>query len=672
MLAIGPGSTLAGRYAVRERRAVGPGWERWSALDLTLDREVVLLTFPRDSPHADATLDAARRAASATDPRLTQVLDASGPASPPSGAGGPHEGAPQPLAAIHYIVESPHPGARSLRSIIADGPIPDDEARRIAGEVAMALTEAGRIGLHHGDLSLGSVLIDPQGAVIVRGMATEAALRGLDTTGEAVTTADARAIVALLYAALTTRWPLTSHAAARRLPMTDEAGGGDESVVASVVASVVESSGVAADGTRTGEHGGDRTEDDAPAPRISGVLVPASELVPGVSPALDAAIDEVLGPEARPMRPQDVAAMIKPWSPYPLVDLHSDLRRESLIDPLSVRTDRSGSRSSPPPTPPAFAPTPASVHPPAPSESTVSPASPTSPDSPASPTSPGSPVPSASPASPELSGVSRASGDPATPATPAETVFEDAAISQVLSREPTSTSTADPLLPDLGAPTRKESRLALGIIGGLVLLLALLGIWGVSRMGSGASTVLPQATSRASSGASNTSDTPSSTPATGSTPDATTAGSALTPVPVTAGTAYEPQNGGSVASKTAVRAYDGKLDTLWVSNAWYQTDKFGGLPIPGLGLVLDVGQPTPLRQVTVTVPTAQDFTVSVGGAPTPEGATVIGSVTGQSGPHTFSVPEGTADARYVIVYVTRLGAEGQRFRAQVAEVAIAR
>ncbi|MEI2825819.1 MAG: hypothetical protein V9F04_05010 [Dermatophilaceae bacterium] len=89
MLAIGPGSTLAGRYAVRERRAVGPGWERWSALDLTLDREVVLLTFPRDSPHADATLDAARRAASATDPRLTQVLDASGPASPPSGAGGP-------------------------------------------------------------------------------------------------------------------------------------------------------------------------------------------------------------------------------------------------------------------------------------------------------------------------------------------------------------------------------------------------------------------------------------------------------------------------------------------------------------------------------------------------------------------------------------------------------
>ncbi|MEI2825820.1 MAG: hypothetical protein V9F04_05015 [Dermatophilaceae bacterium] len=90
----------------------------------------------------------------------------------------------------------------------------------------MALTEAGRIGLHHGDLSLGSVLIDPQGAVIVRGMATEAALRGLDTTGDDVTTADARAIVALLYAALTTRWPLTSHDAARRLPMTDESGVG--------------------------------------------------------------------------------------------------------------------------------------------------------------------------------------------------------------------------------------------------------------------------------------------------------------------------------------------------------------------------------------------------------------------------------------------------------------
>lgn len=622
MLGIGPGSTLAGRYAVRERRAVGPGWERWAALDTTLDREVVVLAFPSDSPHAAATLDAARRAAAATDPRLTQVLDASGPTAPvavpppagPGGVGPSRSG--RSLTEIFYVVESPHVGARSLRSILADGPIPDDEARRIAGEVATALVEAGRIGLHHGSLGLRSVLIDPRGSVVVRGMATEAALRGLDTTGDDVTSADARAIVAILYAALTTRWPLPAVDPAGRPRLLDDDDSG---------------------GSRDAD---DQRDADAPAPRISGVLVPPSELVPGVAPALDAAVEEVLGPRAQPVRPQDVAAMLKPWSAYPLVDLHSDLRRESAIDPLALRVDgkTEGSRSA-----------------------SVLPAQPAQAAEPAQPAQPAEPTPLTERTEPPLA------TQPPAAAAPPEVVFEDAAISQVLSHEPGRDPDSDLLLPELGAPTRKESRLALGLIGGLILLLALLGIWGVSRMGASVTNVLPHPSSHRPSDSVSPSDGTSAP----TTPAAPT-NAAVTPVAVTAGTAYEPQNGGSVASRTAVRAYDGKLDTLWVSNAWYQTDKFGGLPIPGLGLVLDVGAPTPIRQVTVTVPVAQDFTVLVGGAPTPEGATTIGSISGQSGAHTFAVPAGTPDARYVIVYVTKLGADGARFRAQVAEVAIAR
>lgn len=637
MLGIGPGSTLAGRYAVRERRAVGPGWERWSAIDSTLDSEVEILAIPSDSPHAAAALDAARRAAAATDPRLTQVLDASGPTSPAPvtdhAAGGASSVSADAGATVHYVIESAHPGARSLRSILGDGPIPDDEARRIAGEVAMALTEAGRLGLHHGSLDLGAVLIDPKGAVIVRGMATEAALRGLDPTGDEVTSADARAIVAILYAALTTRWPLSPAPAVDTLE------------------------------ARADDDDAPRGDADHPAPRIDGVLVPPSDLVPGVPPDLDASVDEVLGRDARPLRPQDIAALLRPWSAYPLVDLHSDLRRESAIDLLSLRTDRAAGspRATPPRTTPGLA-----------AGQDAAQSAGQSPGQSAG--QPGAPTPQ-----PPKHAVGHAPDSPTEPGAhpighapepPAEPLFEDAAISQVLSRAPIPEAAADPILPELGAPNRKESRLALGLIGGLVLILALLGIWGVSRMGASGSHELPNPTSH-------TTSRPTGSTATGSTGAEGTASdpaatAALTPVAVAGSSAYEPQNGGSVASRTAPRAYDGKVDTSWQSNAWYQSDKFGGLPIPGLGLVLDVGAPTPIREVTVTVPAAQDFTVLVGTAPTPDGATTIGSVTGQSGQHTFSVPADTADARYVIVYVTRLGLEGTRFRAQVAEVAIAR
>ena len=195
---------------------------------------------------ASALLAALGLAESAEPSAQADPADPAAPTDPAAPAAPAPNVAPEsPVVQVHYIVESAHPGARSLRSILEDGPIPDDEARRIAGEVATALSEAARLGIHHGSLGLRSVLITPTGDVVVQGLATEAALQGLDDTAPHVPATDARAIMGILYAALTTRWPL-------------------------------------------GPTGG-----TAPSLRVGSTLTPPSEVVPGVPAEIDAAVVEV-------------------------------------------------------------------------------------------------------------------------------------------------------------------------------------------------------------------------------------------------------------------------------------------------------------------------------------------------------------------------------------------
>lgn len=112
---------------------------------------------------------------------------------------------------------------------------------------------------------------------------------------------------------------------------------------------------------------------------------------------------------------------------------------------------------------------------------------------------------------------------------------------------------------------------------------------------------------------------------------------------------------------------------MWRSG-WYASDKFGGLNVPGVGLILDLGQQTEVRQVAVTLPVAQDVTVYLANRASVEGATVVGSSAGRTGTLVFDLPAGpVASGQLVIVFVTKLGPDGSgRFRAQVAEVAVSR
>jgi hypothetical protein len=77
---VGPGTLIGDRYAVSHRLQQHPRWERWAAHDTTLGRDVVILTFAGGTPAAAAAVDAARRAAAVTEPRLVRVLDIVTPA----------------------------------------------------------------------------------------------------------------------------------------------------------------------------------------------------------------------------------------------------------------------------------------------------------------------------------------------------------------------------------------------------------------------------------------------------------------------------------------------------------------------------------------------------------------------------------------------------------------
>ena len=239
MYGVGTGRLIADRYALNERRAHLGSIEVWSAVDSTLGREVSITIFPSNLSRADAIVDAARRSAALNDHRLVRVLDV--------GAG----------EEVSWLVEESLSDSSSIADLVSQGPLPPEEARRIAGEVASGLAVAAERGLHHLHITPHSVRRTDGGLIKVAGLATAAALEGTDETDpERAERIDTVATVALLYAAMTTRWPLP-----QRIPGLE------------------------------------------PAPRIVGGVAAPSEIAAAVPPDLDAICRATLNHDTGPRTP---------------------------------------------------------------------------------------------------------------------------------------------------------------------------------------------------------------------------------------------------------------------------------------------------------------------------------------------------------------------------------
>ncbi|MGW8630191.1 protein kinase family protein [Streptomyces sp. NPDC055793] len=186
------GHKLARRYRLEECVTRLDGFSSWRAVDEKLRRAVGVHILPSDHPRARSVLAAARSSALLGDPRFVQVLDAVEDND------------------LVYVVHEWLPDATELTALLASGPLEVYDAYQMVSQVSSAMAAAHREGLAHLRLSPNAVLRTSSGQWRIRGLAVNAALRGISSASPQRT--DTEAIGALLYATLTQRWPYESDA----------------------------------------------------------------------------------------------------------------------------------------------------------------------------------------------------------------------------------------------------------------------------------------------------------------------------------------------------------------------------------------------------------------------------------------------------------------------------
>ncbi|GGP69854.1 protein kinase family protein [Streptomyces melanogenes] len=186
------GHKLARRYRLEECVTRLDGFSSWRAVDEKLRRAVGVHLLPADHPRARSVLAAARSSALLGDPRFVQVLDAVEEND------------------LVYVVHEWLPDATELTALLAMGPLEAHDAYQLVTQVSQAMAAAHREGLAHLRLTPGAVLRTSSGQYRIRGLAVNAALRGI--TSDTPQRTDTEAIGALLYASLTQRWPYDSDA----------------------------------------------------------------------------------------------------------------------------------------------------------------------------------------------------------------------------------------------------------------------------------------------------------------------------------------------------------------------------------------------------------------------------------------------------------------------------
>ena len=177
---------LAGRYELLEEVARGRGRTLWRGRDSVLDRPVGVLLLDAGHPHSDAVRDAAQRAALVEHPGLLRVIDTA-------------EDDGRVFVVTRWLAGSP------LSEQLAIAPLSPEDARYVVGSVADAISAAADHDVHHLVLDPNDVLLTEHGVVVV-GIGVRAALEGVEPEADAEAV-DTWRLGALLYAALTAKWP---------------------------------------------------------------------------------------------------------------------------------------------------------------------------------------------------------------------------------------------------------------------------------------------------------------------------------------------------------------------------------------------------------------------------------------------------------------------------------
>ncbi|GAA3080655.1 protein kinase family protein [Streptosporangium carneum] len=199
--AVEPGTKLAERFRLEDRVHESSGATLWKAIDEVLARPVAVHTFNPDFPRLNEVVSAARVASRLTDPRLTQVFDAT-----------EDDG--------HSYVVSEWVSGETLTDMIAAGPLEPERAAALVAEAAEALAHAHEAGLAHLYLTPEHLVWTAGSTVKLLGLGIDAVL--MDVTSEDSARADTEGLGRLLYAGLTGHWPGEEDFGLPPAPMDDD------------------------------------------------------------------------------------------------------------------------------------------------------------------------------------------------------------------------------------------------------------------------------------------------------------------------------------------------------------------------------------------------------------------------------------------------------------------
>ncbi|MFF5205216.1 protein kinase family protein [Streptosporangium sp. NPDC000396] len=184
--AVEPGTKLAERFRLEDRVHESSGATLWKAIDEVLARPVAIHTFAPGFSRLPEVVTAARAASRLTDPRLTQVFDAT-----------QDDG--------HSYVVSEWVSGETFADMIAGGPLDPERAAALVAEAAEALAHAHEANLAHLCLTPKHLVWTAGGTVKLLGVGIDAALD--NRTSDDPARDDAEGLGRLLYAGLTGHWP---------------------------------------------------------------------------------------------------------------------------------------------------------------------------------------------------------------------------------------------------------------------------------------------------------------------------------------------------------------------------------------------------------------------------------------------------------------------------------
>ncbi len=147
--ALRPGGLFLGRYRVQERLGAGAGGDVWRAVDEDLDRNVAIKRLAGDALRSAAAFERFREetrlAARLSHPNIVRVHDVETVAED-----------------VFLIMEHVADGSLTER-LGARGPMPEEEAVRMATDVLAALSALHGAGVLHRDVKPSNVLLDEDG-----------------------------------------------------------------------------------------------------------------------------------------------------------------------------------------------------------------------------------------------------------------------------------------------------------------------------------------------------------------------------------------------------------------------------------------------------------------------------------------------------------------------------